>query len=627
MRARPTRALAASVWAALLATFLVLAPAQEYAEGELDVLVPFNLPPMYFLRDSRGAVLQLEVSPAALPGAVAPSAAAVEERLASLAGQRMRVKYQPAHKPTLPRDRPSCGASVGAGAGKGAAGSGAAAGQPCADGGGGTPPGGRRLGPALPDAVYDTTGSGSTSAVQLLDLELLAALATDGGSVSTVQATTQGPPASPAASPAAPPSPPPPLAAAPPPAAPIGAAPVNVTTAIFLLSFCGYPLALSRDEFMAQWVDGPSTGAGAYTMEGYVRACSHGRSRLNNDTQLVFAVDVPCTGLTTDYKPYNSTDQCRGEELYSWMNQAEAIVEAQYNISLAGIKQRLVVLPREMDAFCPWAGLASQGCIGTRCYVWVNGNSASDLSVFLHELGHNWGLNHAGTEWTTDEYADTTDPMGMGYACFAANGAWKLGWALPLPGADLSSATLAVGRWRSFQLPYQARSYASHVRIYPDWVPPNATQTDRGLPVPAFFVSLRQEALPYEWWGDEIPSPPGRVLVHASRLTQATMPPLRTKLEAIMARWEWFRAPLPYGIVVRVYNIKNATGASVSVCRRDREAESRGDGSCRDGLDNDCDGSAPAPTQPAPAQPPATLASAPQPTQPSTAQPQAALTP
>ncbi len=54
---------------------------------------------------------------------------------------------------------------------------------------------------------------------------------------------------------------------------------------------------------------------------------------------------------------------------------------------------------RNPQAACGWAGLASVGCGGPTCSVYIQGNSANDLDVIMHELGHTQGLSHSGKGW------------------------------------------------------------------------------------------------------------------------------------------------------------------------------------------------------------------------------------
>ncbi len=46
---------------------------------------------------------------------------------------------------------------------------------------------------------------------------------------------------------------------------------------------------------------------------------------------------------------------------------------------------------------CSWAGKAVVGMAqGTWSYVWINGDHWAQQQLYLHELGHNYNLGHAG---------------------------------------------------------------------------------------------------------------------------------------------------------------------------------------------------------------------------------------
>lgn len=71
---------------------------------------------------------------------------------------------------------------------------------------------------------------------------------------------------------------------------------------------------------------------------------------------------------------------------------------------------RVYVLP-DMPS-CTWNGLGTVGCAdSSQCRAWVRGPAALSLDSFMHELGHNMGLEHAGAPGA-GEYGDGTDVMG-----------------------------------------------------------------------------------------------------------------------------------------------------------------------------------------------------------------------
>ncbi|KAG2496774.1 hypothetical protein HYH03_005182 [Edaphochlamys debaryana] len=227
---------------------------------------------------------------------------------------------------------------------------------------------------------------------------------------------------------------------------PVGVAPPDIASVVFLYSMCGYPRAIDEATFRALWFNTGRTRPNDYTMQNYIQKCSFGRSKLTNSTQLVFEVD----------------------EQAAWSQAAEELVQRQWGIDLTPYKQRIGVLPNEVSKICGFGGRGSVGC-AERCYTWITHDYASNLVYFLHEMGHNWGLRHATAYDSASATGDWSCIMGTAGACLNAANGWKMGWALPLPGADLDGSTMPPGMWLPYFVPYQSTAHASHVRIYPSW--------------------------------------------------------------------------------------------------------------------------------------------------------------
>lgn len=85
-------------------------------------------------------------------------------------------------------------------------------------------------------------------------------------------------------------------------------------------------------------------------------------------------------------------------------------------IDLSNYSRFVYVFPR--NTACGWSGVGTVG--GSTGDVWINGRL--ELKVVAHELGHNFGLQHAhasdcdatplGTSCTAQEYGDVADVMG-----------------------------------------------------------------------------------------------------------------------------------------------------------------------------------------------------------------------
>ncbi|GLI69554.1 hypothetical protein VaNZ11_014103, partial [Volvox africanus] len=279
------------------------------------------------------------------------------------------------------------------------------------------------------------------------------------------------------------------------------------------------------------------------------------------------------------------------------MDLAESYVQITLKRDISRIKQRIAVLPSEVIANCKWAGMGSVGCSGTRCYSWINGAAATELSAYMHEMGHNMGLQHSGRAGYMSEYADKSCTMGSGRTCFNAPNLWRLNWAAPLPGGDLNHTTLEAGQWKKFTIPNQSTAPQSFVRINPSWALITGKETllstdppppaDRE-PAPVFFISFRYRHYVFESFSNENNN---RVHVYSFHGTQSVASPAKPILQAVLNTGEEFRTQVTYGLVVNVIKITAPNGnGTVAICRASGDSEAQGGDSCSDGRDNDCDG-------------------------------------
>lgn len=115
----------------------------------------------------------------------------------------------------------------------------------------------------------------------------------------------------------------------------------------------------------------------------------------------------------------NAADSC---DYYSWAYAVENQISGQIDLSL--YQHRVFVLPRHNSLpHCNWGGVANLGC-GSFCRAWIaEGESGM---VYAHELGHNLGMHHAGTDTNNDsvldsEYGDHSGIMGSNRAWNQSN--------------------------------------------------------------------------------------------------------------------------------------------------------------------------------------------------------------
>ncbi len=315
------------------------------------------------------------------------------------------------------------------------------------------------------------------------------------------------------------------------------------------------PMTLQR--FRAHWFGGGSDGSRRPNLREYVAGCSFGKVRFDPDRNLIVDLtdeDLGCAG-TWQGQAWRA-DRCGMTELYGWLQVAQARTLARFGIDHRSYAHWILVLPDV--AACGWAGLASVGC-ARNCFLWLRGPYGTNtLSVPMHELGHNLGLNHATTPGA--EYGDVSSVMGAGgpgQRCTNAAQAWQLTWAAPV--AVWNATSLPEGAWRAATVPALSLDPTNHVQLRPTWATAAdlTTSTRTGV-----FLSLRQRT----GWDADVPVADADVVsVHVFNGTQRVGPD-KSQLVARIGRGQTWTAPPALNVTVQVLDI-NATHARVAACR------------------------------------------------------------
>jgi Gametolysin peptidase M11 len=120
--------------------------------------------------------------------------------------------------------------------------------------------------------------------------------------------------------------------------------------------------------------------------------CSNGKFAIGNGTIVNSPITIPCS--------LQSIKTC--DNFYEWEN----YIPIEY--LLIRTKYLYFITPHEYIKSCP----IGQGEVNGR-KSWIRHDKYNDISTHLHELGHNWGLDHANT--LKEEYADMSSVMG--YCC------------------------------------------------------------------------------------------------------------------------------------------------------------------------------------------------------------------
>lgn len=153
--------------------------------------------------------------------------------------------------------------------------------------------------------------------------------------------------------------------------------------------------------------------------------------------RMSFPPDANGDGQADAFGPFAIPHSAASCDYSAWANAADSAAAAS-GVNLSLYRHRVYVLPRYDQLACGWAGLAQVGC-GTYCRAWIA--EGESPMVFAHELGHNVGMAHAGTDPENDgvvnaEYGDYSDPMGLSRAwhVFNAPHVDQMGWFGSYPG-------------------------------------------------------------------------------------------------------------------------------------------------------------------------------------------------
>ncbi len=213
-----------------------------------------------------------------------------------------------------------------------------------------------------------------------------------------------------------------------------------------ILSVCNYPPAITPEEALHVLV------SSNVSVKSQMKICSKGK--ITFDT-LVFPryVQIPCETYTSI---------C---DVSTWSTQADNALKPF--IDVENYSHRIYILPMGV---CSFGGLGVIGpcfrtcdtnsqCVSKICRVWISGESSRYPIAYLHEIGHNQGLQHA--TYNSDEYGDFSDLMGLccDNRCYNAVHLKKLGIDEPksivvLPFANSYSFNLITNEYVEINEPF-----------------------------------------------------------------------------------------------------------------------------------------------------------------------------
>ncbi|KAF8055403.1 Abcb6 [Scenedesmus sp. PABB004] len=250
---------------------------------------------------------------------------------------------------------------------------------------------------------------------------------------------------------------------------------VKMKALVMQLQVCGEGPATTPENLTAALFEG-QPGSPAQTVEGMLRSCSYSAAEFSlalGSRVVAAVVPIPCTGKTPWGAAYDSA-ACPFTE---WSDVANEYVRTVLGIEWSEYKYKVYVVPP--GDLCAWGGMGWVGCRDD-CRAWVSGDLWQFPTTWLHELGHNLYLNHAGSFQAPPgggapayvAYKDDSGAMGhcCSTRCFNAPHSFQLGWSRPID--VLTKDSLPPGEWRSFTLPPRAgpgAAAANLLRVRGDW--------------------------------------------------------------------------------------------------------------------------------------------------------------
>ncbi|GLC59648.1 hypothetical protein PLESTB_001517900 [Pleodorina starrii] len=372
-------------------------------------------------------------------------------------------------------------------------------------------------------------------------------------------------------------------------------------------------------------------------LERWYKVCTYDQVTYKREANPIFEVTMPCKGttpnnLTFDFQTGYANKKNMDNEIHAMAEMSQSWLLTNRPDLQWNKHRKMFLFPFNWDSFIVgWGGLATMGCKSydlNWCYTWINlGQKDVDvlnLATTVQELNHNIGLAHSSNlyyysssnTWGKNEYGDNVCPMGgpyvwnyeQAFVCTNAAQSYKAGWAKPIPGGHIDAYNLVPEVTQRFTLPSTSLSKNNILRIIYDRSNREIDNISAPVVQDAIIVSYRVRQQEFDSGLEDDKN--RRVWIHQynhrfngqpARVEDTTIMIAvlsdETPLPSIQKPW-WQKAnrtftqmfPAAVGGFTVTMTSKTETQATVAVCRFLNKVETRGDSSCSDGRDNDCDG-------------------------------------
>ena len=172
--------------------------------------------------------------------------------------------------------------------------------------------------------------------------------------------------------------------------------------------------------------------------------CSFGNVKLNKALSSVIELHIPCSipGTMSPYLGKQIDLTTLSDAEYEPHVSAMMVYAINKISTYKNYNYFMMKLPNYAFSVS-WSGLGLTNCQGIQCYSWFN-NPNLISGIYVHELGHNFGLGHAKTP--NSEYGDAHCVMGQAQFnnCFNSVHRNALGWSNPMVTVNISSLLPSV---------------------------------------------------------------------------------------------------------------------------------------------------------------------------------------